>query len=131
MTTPEEEARLAAEGWIKHDGNGMPVEGATYVQVRYKEGGCRVGYASGLGGWDWRAPGYGRHQTTHYRVVTPAPVPADTLTIRDQFAMAAIPYFLDTLPSLPKGATPELVGTALAKHVYAFADAMLAERARK
>lgn len=117
MTTPEEEARLAAEGWIKHDGKGMPVDGGTMVDVRIED-----------------------DTITHYRVHAPAqaeptPVPADTLTIRDQIALdAPIPI---TVAHEWYCKWRDETDNAIdfmgywAERRYAYADAMLAERAKK
>lgn len=35
---PGNETFDAADGWIAHDGNGMPVDGPTKVKVRFRDG---------------------------------------------------------------------------------------------
>lgn len=170
MTTPEEDARLAAEGWIQHDGTGMPVDMAKYVEVRHGDAAETVGPAGDWLGWRWSDEAIPANHITHYRVLTPVQaepatrrervttepergplqpseahlaaldlvrtlagqIPApDALTIRDQMAMAALTGilaggFADTVPHDDING-----GRDAAAFAYAYADAMLAERAGK
>lgn len=83
-----------ADGWIKHNGNGMPVDGETEVLVRFRDGTeSRIPYSASE--WRWGEDNGGT--ITHYRIVyaaKPAAVATKvtdaTPTIRDQCAMAAL-----------------------------------------
>lgn len=91
--------KLAAEGWIKHDGKEMPVDGDELVSVRLL-GGAVSSLPKIARRYAWGE--YAAAAITHYRIVPPntdrsqvealdkvADVP-NTMTLLDQFAMAAL-----------------------------------------
>lgn len=138
MSVTEDE-KLAAEGWIKHDGKGMPVDGSIWVEVRYADLVESEGAAHMWANWGWSNPRHHANLITHYRIVSPntdrAQVEAlgktdvpDAMTLRDQFAMGALPAVIAVFDKYsPNVATHENFAT----EAYRIADAMLAERARK
>lgn len=122
-----------ADGWIEHDGKGMPVDGETRVWVRFRSG-IEDG-PSRSKAWCWNECGAGT--VTHYRIVDEAK-PAATATkfteaapsLRDQFAMAALTGLLANGPDKNGCVTigGETVGFDVA--AYILADAMMTERAK-
>lgn len=116
-----------ADGWIEHDGSGMPVDGETKVEVRYKYGGEQKALAGNWVGWDWlEGPNYDGN-ITHYRLVgddPPADPPASpdpVMTLWDRYAMAALTGLL---------ATRTYSWSEIAADAGAIADAMMTERAK-
>lgn len=122
-----------ADGWIEHEGKGMPVDGETVVEVRFRDG----YWASSMPAMNrfWGAAGL--NTITHYRIVDEAK-PAATATkfteaapsLRDQFAMAALTGLLANGPDKNGCVTigGETVGFDVA--AYILADAMMTERAK-
>ena len=111
-----EDERLAAEGWIKHDGNGMPVPFGQTVDLIFRSGLIR--YNEVAEAWDWREDGI-----THFRIYSTGRDDAlpDTLTLRDDIAIAVLNGLL----------AREGWSDHMASMSYSIADVMLAERARK
>ena len=136
MTITED--TLAAAGWIKHDGKGMPVALDADVMVRYADMTEQSGATKWWRGWVWSAEPDTANHITHYLVptLTPpaAPTPPDTLTLRDQFAMAALPALVAANVANFDPSTSRSEAEILADMgagAYRIADAMLAERAKK
>ncbi len=60
-----------ADGWIEHDGKGMPVDGGTWVWVRFRKSGTEIG-PNQAGEWRWTWVRPGGSDITHYRIVDEA-----------------------------------------------------------
>lgn len=122
-----------ADGWIEHDGKGMPVDGETVVDVRFRDGETGGEACAGYLLWDECGPG----TITRYRIVDMSK-PAATATkitdtapsLRDQFALAALTGilaggFAGTIPHDDING-----GGDAAFFAYQYADAMMTERAK-
>lgn len=55
-----------ADGWIEHDGKGMPVDGETEIEVMYADGIKFDGRADEWTGWDWE--GHLMTRIVRYRI---------------------------------------------------------------
>jgi len=63
------------DGWIEHDGSGMPVTGGTWVAVKYRDGvidddaaeACSWGYVGPSSNWSHEFPT--SHDIIAYRIV--------------------------------------------------------------
>lgn len=147
MTSPTEDEKLAGAGWIKHDGKGMPVDGETLVHVRFFDGSENYSPCPAIE-WDWGEDGPKR--ITHYRIVSPntdraqvealgkvADVPGAAIEALKPFA-ALGQYLIDTgFTTKPDEADVwgfdgnTLTYGDFRRAAKAYADAMLAERAKK
>lgn len=120
-----------ADGWIEHDGKGMPVDGGTWVWVRFRDG-VQVHFKSLASEWGWGEDGSGT--ITHYRIVdeakpaaTATKVTDDAMTVWDHYAAAALTGLLAA------GFSRTIIcddAVELAIRARAFADAMMTERAK-
>lgn len=146
MTALTEDEKLAGAGWIKHDGKGMPVDGETRVQIICSDGFSGSDNAGEWNGWDW----VGYPDITHYRIVSPntdraqvealgkvADVPDAAIEALKPFA-ALGQYLIDTgFTTKPDEADVwgfdgnTLTYGDFRRAAKAYADAMLAERAKK
>lgn len=149
--SPTEDEKLAAEGWIKHDGKGMPVDGGAVVLPRYRDrADVHPGFADDWVGWDWIEADNPDEQITHYRIASPntdraqvealgkvADVPDAAIEALKPFA-ALGQYLIDTgFTTKPDGADVwgfdgnTLTYGDFRRAAKTYADAMLAERAKK
>ena len=81
-----------ADGWIEHDGKGMPVDEETRVEVRLRDG--KEGPCPAYQLFWWECD---NGTITHYRIVdeakpaaTATKVTVDAMTVWDHYAMAAL-----------------------------------------
>ena len=88
-----------ADGWIEHDGKGMPVDGETVVDVQLRDirGSMKEGpYSARTWGWAWKGRSLGT--ITHYRIVDeakPAAVdPVWATSVGQTSAIREIDHFL-------------------------------------
>lgn len=117
-----------ADGWIEHDGKGMPVDGETRVWVRFRDG-VEVCFTSLASEWGWG--GEGTDTITHYRIVDEAkPAAVDPVWSTSSGQTSAIREIDHFLSEEASGFVNGISKTHLRHWRAAIASAMMTERAK-